>query len=257
MSNHYHLLLETSRGNCQIILHHINTSYTNYFNARTGRVGHLFQGRYRAILVDKDSYALELSRYIHLNPLRAQLVDDPSHYPWSSYLAYIGKERRWAWLQRDFILGQISSDWQKAPVKYQNYIKGAMKEGLKNPLENAVASTVLGLERFVDWVRERWIETRAFHRDVPALRGLASRPELSFILEQVERVFGKDSSITRKSALYLSHKVSGLPLAEIGRFFGKISPSAVTQNTRRFEAMLTRDRRLRDQIEWLKRTLSE
>ena len=257
MSNHYHLLLETPRGNCQAILHHINTSYTNYFNARTGRVGHLFQGRYRAVLVEKDSYALELSRYIHLNPFRAQRVDDPSHYRWSSYLAYIGKERKWAWLQKDFVWGQISSDKQKAPVKYWNYIKGAMGEGLKDPLQSAVASTVLGSERFVDWVRERWIETGAFHREVPALRELASRPDLSSILEQVERVFGKDASITRRSALYLSHKVSGLTLVEIGRFFGKISPSAVTQNTRRFEAMLTRDRRLRDQIEGVRRALSE
>src|SRR4030042_4081714 len=71
MPNHYHLLLETPRGNLHQILHHLNTGYTNYFNVRTGRVGHLFQGRYRAILVDKDNYALELSRYIHLNPVRA------------------------------------------------------------------------------------------------------------------------------------------------------------------------------------------
>jgi len=81
MPNHCHLLLETPRGNLHQILHHINTGYTNYFNARTGRVGHLFQGRYRAILVDKDSYALELSRYIHLNPVRAHLMEDLSQSP--------------------------------------------------------------------------------------------------------------------------------------------------------------------------------
>ena len=89
------------------------------------------------------------------------------------------------------------------------------------------------------------------------MRGLASRPDLSSVLEHVERVFGKDASITRRSALYLSHRVSGLPSAEIGRFFGKISPSAVTQNTGRLEATLTRDRRLRDQIEGVRRALSE
>jgi putative transposase len=71
MSNHYHLLLETPKGNLHMILHHLNTSYTNYLNARTGRVGHLLQGRYCCILVEKDSYAIELSRYIHLNPVRA------------------------------------------------------------------------------------------------------------------------------------------------------------------------------------------
>jgi REP element-mobilizing transposase RayT len=70
MTNHYHLLLETPRANLGAILHHLNTSYTNYFNKKRGRNGHLFQGRYKAILVEKDSYALELSRYIHLNPVR-------------------------------------------------------------------------------------------------------------------------------------------------------------------------------------------
>jgi len=104
MPNHYHLLLETPRANLHAILHHLNTSYTNYFNAKTGRVGHLFQGRYRAILVEKDVYALELSRYIHLNPFRANLIKDPSDYPWSSYLAYVERGKGWEWLQTEFIL---------------------------------------------------------------------------------------------------------------------------------------------------------
>ena len=85
------------------ILHHLNTGYTNYFNKKKGRIGHLFQGRYKAILVDKDNYALELSRYIHLNPVRAHIVGDPSEYSWSSYLAYIGNERRWPRLYTDFM----------------------------------------------------------------------------------------------------------------------------------------------------------
>ena len=74
MTNHYHLLLETPRGNLQAILHHLNTGYTNYFNTKKKRVGHLFQGRYKAILVEKDHYALELSRYIHLNPVKREKV---------------------------------------------------------------------------------------------------------------------------------------------------------------------------------------
>jgi REP element-mobilizing transposase RayT len=89
MSNHYHLLLETPRGNLHTILHHLNTSYSNYTNAKTRRASHLLQGRYYAILVEEDSYALELSRYIHLNPVRAQLVSDPSRCAWSSYSVYL------------------------------------------------------------------------------------------------------------------------------------------------------------------------
>ena len=89
MTNHYHLLLETPRGNLSAALHDLNTAYTNYFNRRHDRVGHLFQGRYRSILVDKDNYLLELSRYIHLNPVRARMVKRPDAYRWSSYSSYL------------------------------------------------------------------------------------------------------------------------------------------------------------------------
>lgn len=105
-----HLLLETPKANLSAIVHHINTGYTNYFNSSTGRVGHLFQGRYRAILLEKESYTLELSRYIHLNPARAHLVKGPSEYAWSSYLGYVGREKRWEWLETEFILGLVSQD---------------------------------------------------------------------------------------------------------------------------------------------------
>ena len=85
MDNHYHLLLETPSGNLPQIMQHINGAYTTYFNVKRGRSGHLFQGRYKAILVDIDEYAKELSRYIHLNPVRAKLVKTPEEYEWSSY----------------------------------------------------------------------------------------------------------------------------------------------------------------------------
>jgi len=81
MGNHYHLLLETPRGNLSKVLHHINGAYTTYFNIKRGRFGHLFQGRFKGILVEKDAYCKELSRYIHLNPVRAGMVKSPSEYP--------------------------------------------------------------------------------------------------------------------------------------------------------------------------------
>lgn len=94
MNNHYHLLLETPRGNLSQILHHINGAYTIYFNIKRRRSGHLFQGRYKAILLEKDAYCQELSRYIHLNPARAGLVNTLSAYPWSSYPSPIsGREK--------------------------------------------------------------------------------------------------------------------------------------------------------------------
>ena len=89
MDNHYHLFIQTPAGNLSQIMQHINGAYTTYYNIKRKRSGHLFQGRYNALLVDADTYARELSRYIHLNPVRAGVVEKPGHYKWSSYLSYL------------------------------------------------------------------------------------------------------------------------------------------------------------------------
>ncbi len=104
MRNHYHLLLETPQGNLSEIMQHINGAYTTYFNVKRKRAGHLFQGRFKAILVEADEYAAELSRYIHLNPVRVGAVSKPEEYRWSSYCAYIGNATSPGWLKTDFIL---------------------------------------------------------------------------------------------------------------------------------------------------------
>jgi hypothetical protein len=251
------LLLETPRANLRRILHHLNTSYTNYFNTKTERVGHLFQGRYRAILVEKDTYALELSRYIHLNPVRANLVKEPSQYSWSSYSPYVEKERRWGWLERGFILGQLSSHEREARRRYEAFVKEGMVKSLEDPLKKVVASTLLGTEQFIEGVRERFIRKASSHRDLPALRKLSSWPDLSSIVRVSERVLGRGTKEARRVALYLSHRSSGLSLGEIGEYFGGIGPSAVTQNTRRLETILEQDKRLSAEVKNLQKILSE
>jgi len=257
MPNHYHLLLETPRGNLHTILHHLNTSYTNYFNAKARRAGHLLQGRYHAILVEKDSYALELSRYIHLNPVRAHLINDPSGYAWSSYSAYVGAGKGWDWLEKGFILNQIGSEERRAQRGYEKYVKEGVGHKMEHPLEKVVGSTILGSEGFIEWVRGRWVGKEGINRDIPALRRLARWPDLSKILKETEKVFGSGTPESRRVALYLSHRISGLSLREIGRVFGRISPSAVTQNSRRFENQLKDNGGLFKKIDRLKKTLSE
>jgi len=100
MSNH--LLLETPNSDVSRILHYINGSYTNYINRRKKRSGHLFQGRFKAVLVDVDSYFLELSRYLHLNPVRARMVTKPEDYPYSSYRSYILKRKKTLYTETSF-----------------------------------------------------------------------------------------------------------------------------------------------------------
>jgi hypothetical protein len=120
--------------------------------------------------VEKDSYALELSRYIHLNPVRAGLVSDPLRYAWSSYPVYVGSAKGWEWLERKYILSQISSEERKAQRRYERYVKEGVRQKMEHPLEKVVGSTILGSEGFIEWVRARWIEKMDISRDVPALK---------------------------------------------------------------------------------------
>ncbi|PXF52054.1 MAG: hypothetical protein C4B57_11550 [Deltaproteobacteria bacterium] len=94
MSNHYHLLIKTTKPNLSGIMHYINGSYTTYSNVKRRKTGHLFQGRYKSLVIDEDSYFQELTRYIHLNPVRAKMVKNPEDYRWSSYNAYVGRKRK-------------------------------------------------------------------------------------------------------------------------------------------------------------------
>ncbi len=198
-----------------------------------------------------------LSRYIHLNPVRARLVSDLSRYAWSSYSVYVGIGKGWEWLEKGFILSQISSEERRAQREYEKYVKEGARQKMEHPLEKVVGSTVLGSERFIEWVRTRWIEKKDISRDVPALRRLARWPDLSMILKETEKVFGSGTAESRRVALYLSHRLSGVSLREIGKFFGGIGPSAVTQNTRRFGDQLSKDQGMSKRVDRLKKTLSK
>ena len=142
MSNHYHLLLETPSGNRSQIMRYINGAYTTYVNVKRKRAGHLFQGRYKAILVEADAYALELSRYIHLNPVRAGMVARPEQYQWSSYRSYIGQCTTPEWLKTDFILGYFGRNAPEAKDRYRRFVEDLLKGKYESPLNATVASTV-------------------------------------------------------------------------------------------------------------------
>jgi putative transposase len=104
MDNHYHVVIETPKGNLLKVMHGLNSGYTGYFNRKYNRSGHLFQGRYKAVIVDKENYLLELSRYVHLNPVRAGMTERPEEYAWSSYAGYIKASRSKPWIEYTWIL---------------------------------------------------------------------------------------------------------------------------------------------------------
>jgi REP element-mobilizing transposase RayT len=255
MDNHYHLLVETPRGNLSQILHHINGAYTTYFNIKHGRSGHLFQGRFKAILVEKDSYGEELSKYIHLNPVRAGLVKNTSEYRWSSYRYYIGMEREPEWLTTTFILSYFGGHGRSTYRKYREFVEEGISKASENPLRKVVASTFLGGEEFIRRIGEEQLEGRKIdRRNVPSVKKVLRGPTPGEIEAVVSKVIKENAAFYRKWCIHLSHQWSGWRLEEIGAYFG-MRGAAVSQMSRRFRKTVERDRSMGKLLERLKKEL--
>lgn len=147
MSNHFHLMIETIEANLSQVMRHLNGEYSQHFNRRHRTVGHLFQGRYKAILVQKESYLLELSRYIVLNPLRAHMVDSIDDWPWSSHRYHMGEMPAPCWLERDWLLSQFGLCRTEAVAAYQAFVMEGI--GKVNPLVETRHQVLLGDDDFV------------------------------------------------------------------------------------------------------------
>ncbi|MEW5746306.1 MAG: transposase [Nitrospirota bacterium] len=253
MDNHYHLLIETPAGNLSQTMRHINGAFTAYFNRRHQRAGHLFQGRYKAILVEADEYAGALSRYIHLNPVRAGLVDRPEKYPWSSYRYYAGAQKAPWWCTIEWLLQYFGKGGADAQRAYRGFVKSETDAAVNDPLKETVAAVILGSAEFIGKVKELYLSGRKGGRDIPALKALTRR-SIEEIINVADQEFGAETELSRKAALYLSHRHSGLSLREIGRYFG-IGESAVSQASRRFGFVLEKDVRLQKKLKQMKRTL--
>jgi REP element-mobilizing transposase RayT len=153
MDKHYHLLIRTPDGNLSKGMRQLNGVYTQAGNRRHRRVGHLFQGRFKAILVDSDAYLLELSRYVVLNPVRAGMVKTPADWPWSSYRASAGLEPPAPWLAADGVLSQFAKRRSLAQQRYAQFVV----EGIKavSPWSNLKGQVFLGDEQFVRHMQAR------------------------------------------------------------------------------------------------------
>jgi putative transposase len=198
MNNHVHLLIETGETPLSKIQQGINQSYTMYFNKRYKTVGHLFQGRYRAILCDRDSYLLALVKYIHLNPVRARLVKTPEEYPWSSYHAYSRHDRKNI-VDVKQVLRMFSEDKGTARRLYKTYVNdGTVVK--KEDIYSTIDKRVLGDERFADMVIskcETSIEPGRREREY-SMGAMAAAIEKVFAITLTQiRQKGKDRDISR------------------------------------------------------------
>ena len=209
MDNHYHLLIETPERNLSQGMRQLNGIYTQRFNRRHGRVGHVFQGRFKAILVDKENYLLELCRYVVLNPVRAGIIKSPKKYKWSSYRATSGLVKSPSFLTVDWILSQFGRS------RAEDGYKGFVKEGIgeHGPWDSLRGQVLLGDDGFVVGL-ESYLQGVKGVKEVPSRERFAGRPEL----EKLFRGLEDESKIVRDHLIREAHLKHGYKLVEIGRF---------------------------------------
>ena len=181
MDNHYHLLIETNSPTLSKGMKYLNGTYTQYFNRQHHRVGHVFQGRFKAILVEKDSYLLELARYIVLNPVRAQLVRSANHWPWSSYRATISQASPLRCLQVDWLLSQFGSNREQAIMRYQNFVRAGI--GLPPVWEKLKNQIFLGERVFVERLQSQILAESRDLKEIPKAQRRAIDKPLSYYVE--------------------------------------------------------------------------
>jgi len=261
MGNHYHLVVETPGGNLVTVMHGINSNYTGYFNRRHNRAGHLFQGRYGAILVDKDAYLLQVSRYVHLNPVRAGMVDRPERYQWSSYPGYVWKSREVPWVEYAWVLSQFGSSRQVSRKKYGEFVSAGVQQTGESPFRDLYGQVILGRDQFIEKTkgllgarevsqeiveRKRLIMGYAKPEDILSAVASALRTEVDLLKRK-----GGRNNTARRVALYLIKRYSGLSNEEIGQFFGGLHYSAVSKAYARLENAMTQDSELRNLVKKL------
>jgi hypothetical protein len=229
-------------------------AYTTYFNTKRKRAGHLFQGRFRAILVEKDEYATTLSRYIHLNPVRAGITSKPEEHSWSSYCFYIGPKKSPEWLTTDFILGFFGGNNSAARKRYRKFVNDLVEQEYESPLKNIIASTILGSVGFVKEIQEKYLGSVKNDRNIPAMTELSKRKTIEEIRQTIDGVFVNEPWLAQKAALYVCHKFSGRKLKEIGMSFG-VGESAVSQTSRRFSQVVAKDKTLRKRMKKIQKEL--
>jgi len=213
MDNHFHLVVETPEANLSRAMRQLNGVYTQAFNRRHQRVGHVLQGRFKAIIVDRDSYLLELCRYVVLNPVRAKATRKPDSYPWSSYRATAGLASAPSFLTVDWVLAQFGRQRAVAQRKYQAFVDEGIGQG--SPWEHLQGQVLLGSERFVERLAAGLRDKRLL-KEIPRRQRFAGRPPLSQLFGARTRL---DQS-RRNEAIRRAHLEHGYSLSEIGRAVG-------------------------------------
>lgn len=211
MNNHYHLVIETIDPTLSKGMQELNGNYTQWFNAQHDLVGHIFQGRFKAFLIEEHQYLLNVVRYVVLNPVRAKIVTDPANYRWSSYRSMVGIERVPSLLTTEKVFSQFSKQRSQARQQYKRFVLDGID--LPSPMNGAEKGGILGTAQFIDEVRDK-VDGKVSEKedDITIAQRRVGRPSLEQIFDDVKDVHERNAGI-KLAINYLLYSSS-----EVGRF---------------------------------------
>jgi len=258
MPNHYHLLVQTPDSNLSRSMRHLNGIYTQRFNKRHGCDGPLFRGRYKSILIDADSYLLQLVRYIHKNPTKAGIAG-MNQYTWSSHKGYLSTSKKWDWIYKVYVFRHLSKNKKLWVKMYRRFMAFEEDEVLTRVLEGKKWPSVLGEKTFTDWIKGRYYH-RKDNIEVPQSKELTPEPEeiISTVcdfydIKPVELYKSKRGEFNepRNVAIFLMRRLRRDSLKAIGAQFNMEKYSSVSSVIERLKIKMLKERKLRRKVSGL------
>lgn len=271
MPNHYHVLIHTPEGNLSRFMRHLNGVYTQRYNRKHKRDGPLFRGRFKGILVQEDSYLLQVVKYIHRNPVKDGLTESLKGYTWSSHKHFVTSQAKTVpeWLEADYILGYFSERRIQAVSGYKDFMRQELTDEASNFYSKKYQSPVLGEKSFIAMVKEKYISgDRKLDLDVKGERVIRGMAKVRSINNEVcgrykiaeNRLYQSrrgERNIPRQMALLLSRELSGLSYAELAKAYKARTSKAVATSVYRFQRSLKTDKKLAGQYHQLKAACSQ
>ena len=273
LPNHFHLLARTLKPNVSRWMHWLITNYSLWFNRRHDLSGYVFQGRYKAFLVQEGRYLLELSRYLHLNPVRGKSLGGGDFaarrarlrsYPWSTYRGYAHLARQKDFVTEELVIGEFDNSYavrRTKKVRYRQFVEEGLLREVENPFERVRWQSILGDESFATRFRDRVESEPRQAREITSVRNALRAPEPEELIDRVakhyriareklleERDHGSEA---RNVAMWLLRQRGGLTLREIGLLFGGMDYAAVSQRVRRLDQAIAKVKQLRRTCEML------
>jgi hypothetical protein len=265
MPNHYHIVVRTPLANLSDGMRHLDCLYTKYHNKKYQKDGALFRGRYKSILVDAENYLLTLSRYIHLNPIRANIVKHPAKYRWSSYKFYSKNIPAPDWLYINETLSRFGSTQQKN--KYSLFIMEKTDQEVENFYRKAVLLPILGSDAFRKKISETYFQEKVLFQQIPDHKKALPAPKLLQICKivasyyklpldtfyRVDRLHGNQG---RTIAIYLATEMSGKKFKIIADFFKNISATGISQVVARTKKLILNKPKIANDITNLRKLIN-